>query len=133
MSEAVDLASTLRREYETARIEEVNDAPVVTRVDSAVPPQRPQWPRPAPLAVLALSAGLVIGVLTAAVAALLADWAARNPDEATELRRLLGRGRRREEPLAPPGRAAADAVPIGTVAPPAVSGSATRGGSLDLG
>jgi len=38
---------TLKREHETARIEEVNDTPVITVIDPAVPPQRKSQPQPA--------------------------------------------------------------------------------------
>lgn len=86
---ASDLVTTLQREFETARIDEVNDAPMVTPVDSAVPPVRPRWPRPAPLAALALASALIAGVLTSGVATLLAEWAARHPDDAADLRRAL--------------------------------------------
>jgi uncharacterized protein involved in exopolysaccharide biosynthesis len=40
-----ELYRTLRREYETARIEEVNDTPVITVIDAAVPPQRKSGPK----------------------------------------------------------------------------------------
>ncbi len=89
------LVLTLQREYESARIEEVNDAPVITLVDAAITPTRPRWPRPAPLAVLAVVAGLAIGVLTAGSATVLADWASRNPVDAEALRRALPGRRRR--------------------------------------
>ena len=36
---------TLRREYETARIEEVNDIKAITVIDRAIPPQRKSKPR----------------------------------------------------------------------------------------
>lgn len=36
---------TLRREYETARIEEVNDTPVITVIEPAAVPQEPSKPR----------------------------------------------------------------------------------------
>lgn len=85
---ANDLVTTLQRQYETARIDEVNNAPVVTLVDAAVPPVRPRWPRPLPLAALALATALVTGALAAGTVALLADWAARNPADAAELRQL---------------------------------------------
>ncbi|HEY0970514.1 MAG TPA: hypothetical protein VGE02_06005 [Gemmatimonadales bacterium] len=108
------LMLTLQREYESARIEEVNDAPVVTLVDAAIAPTRPRWPRPAPLAVLAVAAGLVVGLLTAGSATVMADWALRNPRDAEALRRALPGGRRRRArsgavagvPVATPGAAA---------------------------
>ncbi|MHB1223864.1 MAG: hypothetical protein ACYC2G_07445 [Gemmatimonadaceae bacterium] len=92
---ASDLVTTLQRQYETARIDEVNNAPVVTLVDAAVPPVRPRWPRPLPLAALALGTALVVGALVAGTAALLADWAARNPADASELRWLVRRRARK--------------------------------------
>ncbi len=39
-----ELYRTLRREYETARIQEVNDTPVITVIDLAVVPQRKSGP-----------------------------------------------------------------------------------------
>lgn len=44
---------TLRREFETAKIEEVNDTPVITVIDPAVPPRRKSKPKPVLLAALA--------------------------------------------------------------------------------
>ena len=41
-----ELYLTLKREFETARIEEVNDTPVITIIDSAVVPQERSQPRP---------------------------------------------------------------------------------------
>lgn len=95
---ASDLVTTLQREFENARIDEVNDAPVVTLVDTAVAPARPRWPRPLPLAALALAAGVVTMVLTAGSATLLAEWGVRNPEDAVELRRLLPWRSRRGRP-----------------------------------
>ena len=95
---ATDLYTTLRREYETARINEVNDAPMITVVDTAVAPARPRWPRPVPLVVIALMAAGLVGLVTAGSATLYADWAHRNPTDAADVRRAalgaLGRGRR---------------------------------------
>jgi uncharacterized protein involved in exopolysaccharide biosynthesis len=55
---------TLRRQYETARMDEVNDTPVITVVDAAVAPQErstPVWV----WAVVALVLGAMVGVLGA--------------------------------------------------------------------
>jgi uncharacterized protein involved in exopolysaccharide biosynthesis len=55
--------TTLQREYETSRIQEVNDTPVITVIDTAVAPTVPSSPRP--LAVFATAAilGALCGVL----------------------------------------------------------------------
>ena len=115
MTEAGDMASSLRREHESARIEEVNDAPVVTLVDTAVAPQRPRWPRPVPVAVLAIVTGLVLGTLAAGTATLFRDWAHRNPADAAEVRLVKPRGRRRG---GDPSRQGDDAVRLAREAAP---------------
>lgn len=101
VDQAEALARGLRQEYETATIDEVNDAPVITVVDSAVRPQRPRWPRPVPLAALALATGLVVGVLAAGASTLYADWARRHPADARALRRAV-RFRRTPDPVPAP-------------------------------
>ena len=60
---------TLTREYETARIEEVNDTPVLTVIDRAVPPRERSFPR------FGLSVGiaLMLSLLVGGVGALLAE------------------------------------------------------------
>ncbi len=106
---AEDLFRTLRRELETARIDEIDTAPIITVVDRAVPPQRPRWPRPAPLVVLAGFTGVLLGLLVAGTLALAEHWARENPDDAAAVRRA---GRRRRRPIvAPEDAAAADQAP----------------------
>jgi len=56
---------TLSREHETARIEEVNDAPVITVVDPAVAPQQRSRPRRTVMVLLALVLGGILGVFSA--------------------------------------------------------------------
>ncbi len=56
-----ELYRTLRREYETARIQEVNDTPVITVIDAAVPPQQKSGPT---RSLWALSAFILSGVLS---------------------------------------------------------------------
>lgn len=82
---ASDLYLTLRREYETARIAEVNDAPQITVVDSAVSSRRKQWPRYGVTFVVASAIGVLLGLLLAAAAALYADWRAHHPEDAATL------------------------------------------------
>ena len=107
---ASDLYLTLRREFESARIEEVNDAARITVVDSAVVPRRRQWPRLAPLFLASLFVGLGAGILVAGGATVAADWAARNPGSAGDLRRMVARVGREMRSLVPRGRRAAHAA-----------------------
>jgi len=52
---------TLKREYETARIEEVNDSPVITLVDPAGEPRERSKPERKVLVLLAVAFGVVVG------------------------------------------------------------------------
>jgi uncharacterized protein involved in exopolysaccharide biosynthesis len=82
---------TLKRESETARIEEVNDTPVFTVIDDAVPPQERTRPHRTILVALATLLAIVVGVLVAiAVEAL--ERMRREPSYA-ELREQLQRAR----------------------------------------
>jgi len=77
---------SLRQQYEAARIDEVNTTPVITVVDRAIPPRRPDWPRRTLIMVTAGLLGAVLGLLWAAARTLLANWAQRNPADAGLLR-----------------------------------------------
>lgn len=85
-----DTYQSLFRQYDEARIEEVNDTPVLTVVEHAVPPARKSRPRRAAFVLVMTALGVLVGVL----AALLAEYAARLPvSDATgyaEFRRLSG-------------------------------------------
>jgi uncharacterized protein involved in exopolysaccharide biosynthesis len=56
---------TLNREYETARIEEVNDTPVITIIDRAVPPQKKSKPKRRLMVILGFVLGAMMGVFGA--------------------------------------------------------------------
>jgi uncharacterized protein involved in exopolysaccharide biosynthesis len=92
--QAGDLYLTLQRQFESALLDEVNDAALITVVDSAVPPRKAQWPRYLLLLASTLTAGLILGFLVAGAGAVLDDWRARNPDSAANLGGSLGRIRR---------------------------------------
>lgn len=86
---------TLARELETARIEEVNDMPVLTVIDAAVPPRRSASPRRVFLVVTAWAVGLVLVGLVVAVAENLRRRGAAGDEDAGRLHdRLLGTLRR---------------------------------------
>jgi uncharacterized protein involved in exopolysaccharide biosynthesis len=58
-----DLYLNMRRETETARLEEVNTVPVLTVVDPPVAPVRKSFPKRGLLALFGLLAGLTFGVI----------------------------------------------------------------------
>jgi len=90
-----ELYLTLKREYETARIEEVNDTPVITIIDSAVVPQRRSQPRPLLWMIVAFLVGGILS-LSWALAATYAERAGGGAQtDLRELSRMLGNARRR--------------------------------------
>jgi uncharacterized protein involved in exopolysaccharide biosynthesis len=82
---ASDLFLTLQRQFETARLDEFNDAAEITVVDPAVPPWKAQWPRYWILFASSLFVGALLGLMVAGSATILADWRGRNPATATAL------------------------------------------------
>lgn len=63
-----EVQRSLRREYETARIEEVNDTPVITVIEPAVPPPQPSEPRLGELLGVAMLFSGFLGLSWAVVA-----------------------------------------------------------------
>src|SRR5437763_1573301 len=63
-------SASAARIWPTAWNEEVNDIPVITVIDVAVPPQRRAWPKRTLLVILAL----VLGGLTGTIWAFVADY-----------------------------------------------------------
>ncbi len=85
---------TLRREYEMARIEEVNDSPVITVIDPAVPPLEKSKPRRAFLMALGLCIGGALGLLGALCVEYLDRLRGNQAPEYRELSELTLRLRR---------------------------------------
>jgi uncharacterized protein involved in exopolysaccharide biosynthesis len=77
---ASDLYVNLDRQLELARIDEINNAPLITVIDSAVVPRKALWPRYWVTLLSASALGLLIGLLVAGGAAVAADWRSRNPN-----------------------------------------------------
>lgn len=112
---ANSLYLSIRQQYETARIDEVNDTPVITVVDTAIPPRRREWPRVGLMLAAALVFGTALGGLAAAARELASRWSREHPEQAGLLRSTVSRvareivgvlpGRRRG-PGARPARAA---------------------------
>ncbi len=84
-----ELYLTLRREYETARIEEVNDTPAITVIDRAAPPRR----RSEPNIFLLTTLGVFLGALLSILGAWGTEYAARlrvaNSPAYGEFRKLI--------------------------------------------
>jgi uncharacterized protein involved in exopolysaccharide biosynthesis len=94
VDQTADLYTMLQRQLETALLDEVNDAALITIVDSAVPPRKAQWPRYGILLISTLIAGSLLGAMFAGGAAILADWRARNAAAASAFGDSIGRVRR---------------------------------------
>ena len=95
-----EVYQTLRREYEIARIEEVNDTPVLTVVDPPVPPAYPSSPRRLRMAAVAGALGLLVGVSLAFLLQYLERSREQHPAmywRVARAWRRRGRPRKREE------------------------------------
>ena len=86
-----DLFLNLQGQLEVARIDEINDAALITVIDTAITPRKAQWPRYGVASITGLSLGLLIGLLAAGCAAVLHDWRMRNPDDWDEFRESFSR------------------------------------------
>ena len=71
-----DVYLSLRREFETARMDEVNDMPVITVLDRAVPPVRKSFP---PRTLIVIAATLIAGLIALFLALLAGDRIAAIP------------------------------------------------------
>jgi uncharacterized protein involved in exopolysaccharide biosynthesis len=102
-----EVFTTLRRSFEEARIQEVNDTPVITVIDRAVAPQEKSSPKTVLNVVLAIIVGGVLGVFGAfgrefAERARVTDreryeeFASRWADFKADLKSLVTRGGRRD-------------------------------------
>ena len=81
-----DLYLTLQREFESAQLGEVNDAALLTPIDSAIAPRKPEWPRVGLTLASGTLIGILLGLVAAGMATLIAEWASREPASAAQLR-----------------------------------------------
>jgi uncharacterized protein involved in exopolysaccharide biosynthesis len=88
-----ELYLTLKREYETARIEEVNETPVITVVDLAVVPQSKSEPKRRLMVGLALLFGVIAAVCWAFITEHVQRLRQTKDSEYEELQRLIRRFR----------------------------------------
>lgn len=91
----------LQAQLESARIEEINDAALITVIDTAVVPRKAQWPRYGIASITGFVLGLFLGILGAGAAAVLEDWRARNRGEWDEFVESLDNETSRFRLLAP--------------------------------
>jgi uncharacterized protein involved in exopolysaccharide biosynthesis len=105
---ASDLYLTLQHQLEAARLDEFNDAALITVVDSAVPPKKAQWPRYGVLIITSTLVGLILGLIFAGSSAVMDDWRRRNPNEAMHVRGALKRAKSDIRRVIPLSRAADD-------------------------
>jgi len=91
---ASDLYINLDRQLEVARIDEINDAALITVIDSAIPPRKARWPRYGVMLMTATLLGMFAGLFIAGSAAVMADWRERNPDGYQDFRSAVDRVRR---------------------------------------
>jgi uncharacterized protein involved in exopolysaccharide biosynthesis len=80
-----DVYLTLEREYELSRIEEVNDTPVLTVVDPAVPPVQKAKPQRAKIWLGVFIVGVLLGGFTALVGDYLDRIGAHDPGQFARL------------------------------------------------
>ena len=88
---ASDLYLNLQRQLELARLDEINDAALITVIDSAIAPRKAQWPRYGSLLVSSVLIGLLAGLMIAGSLVVLEDWRRRNPESWSDLEGSLGR------------------------------------------
>lgn len=94
---ASDLYLSLEKQLESAKLDEFNDAALITVVDSAVTPVKAYWPRYSLLIPGAILFGLFIGVTIAGVATVYSDWSRREPMAARKLASAIMRRRARTD------------------------------------
>ncbi|MDO8502280.1 MAG: GNVR domain-containing protein [Gemmatimonadaceae bacterium] len=90
---ASDLYLNMQQQLEIARLDEINDAALITVIDSSVAPRKAQWPRYGSLLVTALALGLMLGLMLVGSIVVLMDWRERNPESWSDFEHSLGRAR----------------------------------------
>ena len=76
-----DLFLSLQGQLETARIDEINDAALITVIDTAVAPRRAEWPHYGAVTITGFALGITAGLLIAGCLAVFAFWRERHPEE----------------------------------------------------
>ena len=85
-----DLFQLLRREYETARLDEVNDQPLLTPIDAPSLPARPVSAQRAMYLVLGVAVGLVVVLLRALARVTMMRLLVTDPSRYGQMRAAIG-------------------------------------------
>jgi uncharacterized protein involved in exopolysaccharide biosynthesis len=85
-----NLYLSLRQQYESARIQEVNDTPVLSVIERAIPPVRRSSPRRGRTAALALVFGAFIGAALTVSRGVVRQWREAGDPGFSRLERALG-------------------------------------------
>ena len=91
-----ELYLSLQSQLEIARIDEINDAALITVIDTAVVPRKAQWPRYGAITITGLALGLLAGFLLAGSLAVMEFWREQNPEEWKRLRAAVSDLKRRK-------------------------------------
>lgn len=90
-----EIATTLRREYEQARIQEVNDTPVITVIDQAAPPAEKSSPRRRLTVIAAFLLGGILALSLTFAREYLERVREDNPEQFANVSERLAAARRR--------------------------------------
>ena len=99
--------TTLLQQHEEARIQEVNDTPLITVIDRAVPPSERSSPKRVRTVILAFLAGGVLAVFGAFGAEYLERARNRNDDDVREMAARWEQVKQELRSLVTPGRSSA--------------------------
>lgn len=88
-----DVLATLNRQYEEARIQQVNDTPVITVIDRAVTPERKANPKRVMITLVGFGLGVVLSGVVLLMQQIMDRARRHNPVQFEELRSRLGRTR----------------------------------------
>lgn len=91
-----ELYLSLQGQLEVARIDEINDAALITVIDTAVVPRKAQWPRYGAITITGFALGLLAGFLLAGSLAVMEFWREHNPEEWKRLRSAVSDLKRRK-------------------------------------
>ena len=86
-----DLYKSLQGQLEVARIDEINDAALITVIDTAVVPRKAQWPRYGAITMTGFGVGLLAGLLIVGSLVVMQFWRERNPEEWNSLNDSVSR------------------------------------------